>query len=125
MEKLEIVLESENGKGTVKLMHNGRVLNRIVDSNFHFNARTGELSFTGKRFALDRMGQFFVDPETKDTAMEDYNLLDLLNPFMNHREMVTEYQQALEFGLWNIHQTSILNAKNYIKERNCEFRKAV
>ena len=125
MDKLEIVLESENNKGTVKFLHNGQIITHVFELNLHFNARKGEFSFTGKKFSTDKMGQFYVDPETKDTAMEDCNLLDLFNPAIQHRELVNDYQKAIEFGLWNIYQTSLLNARNFIKERNCELRKAV
>lgn len=125
MEKIEIVLESENNQGSIKILLNGKPINRLFDVNFSFNSRNNELKFIGKRFLTDKAGQFYVDEATKDTAMEEINVLDLLNRQVREREMVEEYEKAVEFGLLNIYKTSIFNAEKLIKEQNCELRKAV
>jgi hypothetical protein len=124
MEKYEIILETENNQGTVKFLLNGQPLPSIFQLDFHFNSRQNELKFTGKRFLTDKAGQFYVDEETKDTAMEEINMLDLLDRTVREREMVEEYEKAIEFGLLNIYKTSIFNAEKLIKEENCELRKA-
>ena len=123
MNQVQIILEAENGNGNVKLLHNGQQVPAIFDIQLHFNSRAGELELKGKRFKTDKAGQYFVDSETKDTAMEDINLLNLFNPHIINREYVLSQQKALEFGLLNIYMTSILNAENLIKERKCEIRK--
>jgi hypothetical protein len=123
MNQVQIILEAENGNGNVKLLYNGQQMPTIFDINLHFNSRTGELEFKGQRFKTDKAGQYFVDSETKDTAMEDINLLNLFNPHIMNREYMLNQQKALEFGLLNVYLTSMLNAKNLIKERKCELRK--
>ena len=120
MNKVEIVMESDNKEGLVKLLYNGKPMPKIFEMDLFFNSRTGEFTFKGKRFCTDKMGQFYVDEKTKDTAMEDINLLNLFNPHIMNREYLIEQQKAMDWGLQNILMTSVLNANNLIKERNCE-----
>jgi len=120
MSRVEIIMDSENGKGSVQLLCGGKPMPKVVEMNLYFNSRNGEFKFNGKRFKTDKMGQFFVDEETKDTAMEDVNLLNLFNPHIVNREYLIEQQKAMDWALENVLMTSVLNANNLIKERNCE-----
>ena len=120
MSRVEIIMDSENGKGSVQLLCEGQPMPKVVEMSLYFNSRNGEFKFNGKRFKTDRMGQFFVDEETKDTAMEDVNLLNLFNPHIVNREYLIEQQKAMDWALENVLMTSVLNANNLIKERNCE-----
>ena len=120
MNKVEIIMESDSKDGVVKLLYNRQPMPKVFEMDLHFNSRTNEFMFKGKRFKTDKMGQFFVDETTKDTAMEDVNLLNLFNPHIMNREYLIEQQKAMDWALENVLMTSVLNANNLIKERNCE-----
>ena len=120
MNKVEIIMENDGKEGTVKLLCNGLPMPKVVEMDLFFNSRTGEFTFKGKRFKTDKMGQFFVDEKTKDTAMEDVDLQNLFNPHIMNREYIVEQQKAMDWALENVLMTSVLNANNLIKERNCE-----
>lgn len=117
MNEVQIIMQSDMKNGNIKLFLNGKPINKVFAFNVNYNARTNLLEFNGKRFATNKSGQFYVDENTKDTAMEDINLLNLFNPHIMNRELVKEHQQALEMTMLNVYMTSFLNAKNLIKER--------
>lgn len=117
MDKVEIVMEAEKGNGQVKLMVNGHPMPDVFDFKLHFNNRDKTFEFDGIRFKTDKYGQFFVDEETKDTAMEDVNLLNLFDHHIMNREYVIRQQKEMEWALRNVYMTSMLNAENFIKER--------
>ena len=120
MSEVQITLKVENGTGDVKLLYNGKPMPKLCEFDMHFNSRNGQLEFKGKRFKTDKYGQFFVDEETKDTAIENINLLNLFNPHIMNRELVVDTQKSLEWAMHNVYMTSMLNARKLIKERNCE-----
>lgn len=120
MEKVEIVMEADKGNGQVKLLVNGHPMPDIFDFEVHFNSRDKTFTFNGQRFKTDKYGQFYVDEETKDTAIEKVNLLNLFDYHILNREYIVRQQKALGWALRNVYMTSMLNAENFIKERGCE-----
>jgi hypothetical protein len=117
MNEVQIIMQSDTKNGSIKLLLNGKPLPNVFAFNVNYNSRTNLLEFKGQRFATNKSGQLYVDENTKDTAMEDVNLLNLFNPHIVNRELVKEHQQALEMTMLNVYMTSFLNAKNLIKER--------
>jgi len=117
MNEVQIIMQSDTKTGNIKLLLNGKPVSNVFAFNVNYNSRSNLLEFKGQRFATDKAGQHFVDENTKDTAMEDVNLLNLFNPHIVNRELVKEHQQALEMTMLNVYMTSFLNAKNLIKER--------
>ena len=117
MNEVQIIMQSDTKTGNIKLLLNGKPVSNVFAFNVNYNSRSNLLEFNGQRFATNKAGQHFVDENTKDTAMEDVNLLNLFNPHIVNRELVKEHQQALEMTMLNVYMTSFLNAKNLIKER--------
>lgn len=116
-QKIEIVMESDKNKGDIKLLHNGQMVPNLFGFNMNFNSRTGEVSFMGKRLATDRFGQFFVDPETKETATEEINLLTFFSDEAITREKVTNAMKEVEWALKNVRDTTLFNARKMIAQR--------
>jgi len=117
MNEVQIIMQSDMKNGSIKLLLNGKPLEKVFAIDMKYNARTNLLEFKGQRFATNKSGQYYVDEKTKDTALEDINLLNLFNPHIMNRELVKEHQQALEMSMLNMYMTSYLNAENLIKER--------
>lgn len=122
MNKAQITIEVKDNKGIVTLLHNGMPIPDLCGYTLQFNSRSGELIFKGKRFKTDRAGQFMVDEQTKDTAIEEVNLLNIFDPYVMTREKVIAQQKTLEFQVLNIFMTSMLNAEKLIEERNCQLK---
>ena len=116
-QKIEIIMESNGNKGDIKLLHNGKIVPNLFGFNMNFNSRANEMSFTGKRLATDRYGQYFVDPETKETAVEDINLLTFFSDEAIVREKVTNAMKEVEWALKNVRDTTLLNARKMIERR--------
>ena len=117
MNEVQIIMRSDMTNGDIKLLLNGKPLEKVFAFDVSYNSRTNLLEFKGKRFKTDRAGQYFVDEETKDTALEDVNLINLFNPHIMNRELVKEHQQALEMTMLNVYLTSFHNAEKLIEER--------
>ena len=116
--RLEIIIE-ETAKNVVdvKAIFNGHHLRNVFGMNLDANLRENRVKLQGKRFKTNKAGQFFVDPDTKDTAMEDVNLLSYFNDEFRIREKTNSFMSALENICMNIRATSLVNARTLIKER--------
>lgn len=116
--KVEIIIE-ETGKNTVdvKAYLNGHHLKNVFGLDMDVNMRENKVSFNGKRLSLDKGGQYFVDPETKDTATEDVNMLLYFKPEFRIREKTDHMMMAVEAICRNIRATSVVNARKLISER--------
>ncbi len=116
-QKIEIIMESDKNKGDIKLLHNGQQVRNLFGFNMAFNSRTNEISFMGKRLATDRFGQYFVDEQTKETAVEDINLLTFFTDEYITREKITNAMKEVEWAMKNIRDTTLFNARKMIERR--------
>jgi flagellar basal body rod protein FlgG len=117
MEKFSITITAENGHAKVDFALNGQPIKGLFAVNLLADTRSGEFHLTGRRFKLNDNGNFYVDPETKDTAMENFNLLSLLEEGAPAEEQIRQISKELDYSLQNIKDTSTLRARNLIAER--------
>jgi len=117
MNQFLISIKAENGQAKVDFSFNGEPVKGLFAVNMIANTRTGEFGLNGIRFKTDENGNFFVDPQTNDTAMEGINLLGLLENGIPMKERIDRISKELDFELQNIKDTSTLRARNMIKER--------
>lgn len=116
-QKIEIVIDIENDKGKIGFLHNGAEVPSLFGVNFKYNSRANEFSFTGKRLATNEFGQFFVDEKTKETAVEDINLMEYFSDKYLMREKVVNAMKEVEWALKNVRDTTLFNAKKMIEKR--------
>ena len=116
MEKLTIEIITEKDKGTVVLRCNGEALQNIKGFDLHFDPDKNTCQMSGMKLSTDRAGQYYVDPETKGTAVEKTDLLLYLLPNYRINERVKRTQQELEFAMVNIHDTSFLNTQKLFEQ---------
>jgi hypothetical protein len=117
MEQFTITIAAENGHAKVDFALNGQPIKGLFAVQFIANTRTGDFALEGSRFKLNANGDFFVDPDTKDTAMEGFNLLTLLEEGASAEEEIRQINAELDHELQNIKDTSTLRARNLIAER--------
>jgi hypothetical protein len=117
MNEFTISLKADKGNAKVDFMLNGKPVDGLFAVNFIANTRSGELVLNGMRFKKDLSGKFYVDPDTKDTAIEGINLLALLEDGAQVSEKINQASKNLDFELQNIKDTSTLRARNLIAER--------
>jgi hypothetical protein len=117
MNEFLISLKAENGTAKVDFTLNGQPVDGLFAVNFIANTRSGELQLNGIRFKRNDSGQFFVDPVTKDTALEGIDLLALLETEVQVSEKIKQASKNLDFELQNIKDTSTVRARNLIAER--------
>ena len=117
MEKFTITIEAENGHAKVDFLLNGQPVKGLFAVDLIANTRSGEFSLVGSRFKLNNTGDFYVDPETKDTAIESFNLLTLLEEGAPAEEQIRQISSELDHEMQNIKDTSTLRARNLIAER--------
>jgi len=117
MEQFTISIATENGHAKVDFALNGQPINGLFAVQFLANTRTGDFALNGSRFKLNDNGNFYVDPETKDTAIEGFNLLTLLEEGAPAEEQIRQISRELDCDLQNIKDTSTLRARNLIAER--------
>jgi hypothetical protein len=117
MEKFTISIEAENGHAKVDFALNGQPVKGLFAVQFLANTRSGDFSLVGSRFKLNDTGNFYVDPETKDTAIEGFNLLTLLEEGAPAEEQIKQISAELDQAMQNIKDTSTLRARNLIAER--------
>lgn len=117
MEQFAITITAENGHAKVDFALNGQPIKGLFAVNFLANTRNGEFSLMGSRFKLNDTGNFYVDPDTKDTAIEGFNLLTLLEAGAPAEEQIRQISRELDCDLQNIKDTSTLRARNLIAER--------
>jgi len=117
MEKFTISIEAENGHAKVDFALNGQPVKGLFAVQFLANTRSGDFSLVGSRFKLNDTGNFYVDPETKDTAIEGFNLLTLLEEGAPAEEQIKQISTELDQAMQNIKDTSTLRARNLIAER--------
>ena len=115
-QKIEIILEIEDDKGKIKLLHNGKEIPKLFGYNFNYNSRTGEIGFLGKRLSTDEYGQYFVD-EKGETATEEIDLMSYFSDKYQVREMITETKKETEWALKNVRDTTVFNARKMIENR--------
>ena len=116
MGKITIEIEVEGTNGKVELLCNGKLIPFLHQFAMDFDQCTGKLNIKGKRFTTDEKGQCMVDPETKDTASEDVNLLAWLDSKYRYREMIRDTLKQIEFCLWNIWETSKINTEKLFEK---------
>jgi hypothetical protein len=117
MEQFSITITAEGGHAKVDFALNGQPIKGLFAVHFLANTRSGEFSLMGSRFKFDDTGNFYVDPETKDTAMEGFNLLTLLEEGAPAEERIRQISNDLDHNMQNIKETSTLRARNLIAER--------
>jgi len=120
--RTEIILETENNKGKISILFNGKPIPHLYGYKLIHDSRAGVLEFKGKRLALDEYGQFFVMPESKgttaeETATEEIDMLQYLSDEYQVREHINQSHRDINFGLKNVRETSIFNAKQMIAKR--------
>lgn len=116
MEKLTVEIITKNNKGTVILKVNGETLHNIKGFNLVFDPDKNKCTMSGMKLSTDRAGQYYVDQETKGTAIEEADLLLYLIPNYRISERVKRTQQELEFAMVNIHDTSFLNTQKLFEQ---------
>ena len=112
---IDILIDDKNN-GKVEMFFNGNRMNEVTEMDIKINKRTGKLEIFGKRFKYDRCGQFYVDEETKDTAIEEINYMNYFNETFKCREFINSIEKSIEFEMKNIHDTSLVNCKKMIQE---------
>jgi hypothetical protein len=117
MEQFSITVTAENGHAKVDFSLNGQPIKGLFAVNFLANTRSGEFSLMGSRFKLNNTGNFYIDPDTKDTAIEGFNLLILLEEGAPAEEQIKQINRELDYDMQNIKDTSTLRARNLIAER--------
>jgi hypothetical protein len=117
MEQFTINIAAENGHAKVDFLLNGQPIKGLFAVNFLANTRSGDFSLVGSRFKLNDTGNFYIDPETKDTAIEGFNLLLLLEEGVPAEEQIKQINRELDYDMQNIKDTSTLRARNLIAER--------
>jgi hypothetical protein len=116
VEKITIEITAENGQGKVSIRHNDQPIPNLFGFDISFNQRLGQLSFAGHRLATDEAGQYFIDPETKETALEDVNMIAFFNKDYRIKERIKRTLQELEFAMKNIHDTSFHNTQKLFEK---------
>ena len=117
MEQFTITIAAEKGKVKVDFSLNGQPIKGLFAVNFLANTRSGEFHLMGSRFKLNETGDFYIDPLTKDTAMEGFNLLTLMEEGAPAEEQIRQISKELDREMQNIKDTSTLRARNLIAER--------
>jgi hypothetical protein len=117
MEQFSITITAENGHAKVDFALNGQPIKGLFAVQFLANTRSGDFSLVGSRFKLNDTGNFYVDPDTKDTAIEGVNLLTLLEEGASAEEQIKQISRDLDCDMQNIKDTSTLRARNLIAER--------
>jgi hypothetical protein len=117
MEQFTITITAEGGHAKVDFALNGQPVKGLFAVSFLANTRSGEFSLMGSRFKLNGTGDFYVDPDTKDTAMEGFDLLTLLEEGAPAEEQINQISRELDYEMQNIKDTSTLRARNLIAER--------
>ena len=116
MDKITIELSVENGQGKVQILKKGKPIPHLYGFDMSFDPRKGQLSFIGKRHAVDRAGQCYVDAETNDTALESIDMLAYFDRSFCIKERVNQALQELEFAMKNIHDTSFYNTNKLFEQ---------
>jgi hypothetical protein len=117
MEKFTITIEAENGHAKVDFLLNGQPIKGLFAVDLVANTRSGEFSLVGNRFKVNETGDYYADPVTKDTAIEGFDLLSLLEEAAPAEEQIKQISTELDQAMQNIKDTSTLRARNLIAER--------
>ncbi len=115
--KVEMILDLINNAGNVRLLLDGKEIPCLYGFDIKFDSRANIFTFKGKRLATDEYGQFFVDKETKETAIEEIDLLHYFSDEGQIAENVKTMKKEVEFALKNTRDTSLFNARKMIAIR--------
>jgi hypothetical protein len=116
MGKITIEIDVQGANGKVELLSEGKPIPFLHQYSLSFDQRVGKLELTGKRFKTDEKGHCVVDPDTKDTASEDVNLLAWLDSKYRYHQLIQETQKQIELILWNIWETSKFNTRKLFEK---------
>jgi len=116
MGKITIEIDVQGTNGNVTLLSEGKIIPFLHQYHLDFDQRAGKLELKGKRFKTGERGECLVDPETKDTASEDVNLLAWLDSKYRYQQLLAETHKQIEFILWNIWETSKFNTRKLFEK---------
>lgn len=117
MEQFTINIVAEKGHAKVDFLLNGQPIKGLFAVQFLANTRNGDFSLVGSRFKMNDTGDFYIDPVTKDTAIEGFNLLALLEEGAPAAEQIRQISKDMDCEMQNIKDTATLRARNLIAER--------
>jgi len=114
-DKLTIEITLENNQGKIEVLHNGKAILNIDKFTAEFDRSGGTFKFPAVRLDTDKAGQYYVD-DKGETAKENIDLLNFLNPDFVIREKVNSTLKELEFALKNIHDTAFYNTTKLFEQ---------
>jgi len=115
MKELTIKLIEDKGKKNIIIEFNGRTIPGV--KGIKLNYEEGKVILDGIICKTDRSLQYYVDPETKDTATEKISFLSYFNEDFVAQKTFDDMRKIIDLDLLNIYKTSRFNALKYLEER--------